>query len=70
MNSDEISKLAAEDVNEFIQKALYQYEPMLLASFLVIQGLGIFKSSLTPEEYDKFCQKVYNDRFRIKEYFF
>ncbi len=70
MNSDEISKLAAEDVNEFIQKALYQYEPMLLASFLVIQGLGIFKSSLTPEEYDEFCQKVYNDRFRIKEYFF
>ena len=69
MTEEEISKLAAEDVNEFIQKALYQYEPMLLASFLVIQGLGIFKSYLDPGEYDKFCKKVYDDRFRIKEYF-
>ena len=69
MTDDQLSKLAAEDVQEFITKALYQHEPMLLASFMVIQGLGMFKSCLSPEDYNKFCKKVYDDRFRIKEYF-
>lgn len=69
MTEDELSKAAAEDVSEFIQKALYQYEPMLLGSFMIIQGLAIFKSCLTKEEYNEFCKKVYEDRFRIKEYF-
>ena len=69
MTEEEISKAAAEDVAEFIQKALYQYEPMLLASFMIIQGLGMFKSCLSKEDYNDFCKKVYDDRFRIKEYF-
>lgn len=68
-NEEYASREAAEDVNDFIQKALYQHEPMLLASFLVIQGLAMFKSCLDPDDYDKFCKKVYEDRFRIKEYF-
>jgi len=69
MTEEEISKAAAEDVAEFIQKALYQYEPMLLGSFMIIQGLAIFKSCLSKEDYNDFCKKVYDDRFRIKEYF-
>jgi len=68
MNEEDVSKAAAEDVSEFIQKALYQYEPMLLASFMIIQGLGIFKSCLDPVEYEIFCKKVYEDRNRVKEY--
>lgn len=69
MTEEEISKAAAEDVKEFIQKALYQYEPMLLGSFMVIQGFSIFKSCLSKEDYNDFCKKVYDDRFRIKGYF-
>lgn len=69
ISEEDNSRAAAEDVSEFIQKALYQYEPMLLASFMVIQGLGVFKSCLAPEDYEKFCKKVYDDRHRVQEYF-
>lgn len=68
MNDDDLSRLAGEDVAEFIKKALYQHEPLLLASFLVINGLAMFKGSLDPEDYNKFCKKVYEDRNRIKEF--
>ena len=30
MNDDDLSRLAGEDVAEFIKKALYQHEPLLL----------------------------------------
>lgn len=69
MTEDELSKSAAEDVSEFIQKALYQYEPMLLGSFMIIQGLAIFKSCLSAGEYEEFCKKVYDDRYKVREFF-
>jgi len=58
---------ALNDTLEFIQKMSYQYEPMLTASFMVICGLGMYKTFLDPEDYDKMCTKIYNDRDRIKE---
>lgn len=59
----------AIDVDEFIQKALYQHEPLLLSSLMIIRALGIHKSLLKPEDYDLFCKKVYEDRNRIVNYF-
>lgn len=59
--------MAAEDVAEFIKKALYQYEPFLIGSLLVIQGLGIFKSLLSEEDYEEICEKIYNDRSRVRK---
>lgn len=64
-NSDQ----AAEDVAEFITKALYQYEPLLIGSLLVINGLGIFRSLLQEADYEEICQKIYSDRERVTKIF-
>jgi len=56
---------AANDVADFIKRALYQHEPLLLGSLLVIQGLGIFKSMLDESDYEELCSKIYSDRNRV-----
>jgi len=63
------TKIAAEDVDEFINKALYQHDPMTLGSLMIIRGLGIFKSLIDAEQYDVFCRIVYNDRNNVINYF-
>jgi len=68
-NEDEKATNAHNDVSDFIKKALYQHEPMLLGSLLVLQGLGIFKSMLDEADYEEFCVKVYKDRNRVKKTF-
>jgi len=65
---DNDAKLAAEDTDEFIRKMSYQYDPMLIAAFLVIKGFGIYKTSMEPDEYDLICKKIYNERDKIKEF--
>jgi len=55
----------ANDVADFIKRALYQHEPLLLGSLLVIQGLGIFKSMLDESDYEELCSKIYSDRNRV-----
>jgi len=68
-NENEKATNAHNDVSDFINKALYQHEPMLLGSLLVLQGLGIFKSMLNEADYEEFCVKVYKDRNRVKKTF-
>lgn len=69
IDEDEQATNAHNDVSDFITKALYQHEPMLIGSLLVLQGLGIFKSMLNEADYEEFCVKVYKDRNRVKKTF-
>ena len=66
-DEEQSARDARDDTYEFIQKMSYQYDPLLIAANMVIQGLGIYKTMLEPEEYDSLCKKIYNDRDRIKE---
>jgi len=63
----EKDKDALHDTLEFIQKMSYQHDPLLTASFLVICGLGMYKTMLAPDDYEQMCAKIYGDRGRIKE---
>jgi hypothetical protein len=68
-NDDEQkTKECAEDVQEFIRKALYQYEPELISALLVINGFSMYKSMFTDEEFEMICKKIYDDRKYIKEF--
>lgn len=62
------AKECAEDVQEFITKALYQYEPELISALLVINGLSMYRSMFTDEEYEMICKKIYDDRKNVKEF--
>lgn len=67
-NQDEkLAREAMDDTYEFIQKMSYQYDPMLIAAYMVIQGLGLYKTMLSPEDYEVMCEKIYEGRNRIKE---
>lgn len=68
-NEEDSFKKAAEDTDEFIQKMNYQYEPSLIAAFLVIKGMGLYKAFLPPKDYDMMCEKIYNQREEIKKHF-
>jgi hypothetical protein len=65
ITDQEKSENAANDVADFTKKALYQHEPLLLGSIMVIQGLGIFKSMLNESDYEEVCVKIYRDRNRV-----
>lgn len=65
-NDYDKSKLCNEDVQEFIIKAMYQYEPDLIAAMLVISGMSMYKNMFDTEDYEKICKKIYDDRFKIR----
>lgn len=65
-DENERIKWCMDDVQEFISKALYQYEPDMIAASLVIKGFGIYRSLFTDDEYDKLCFKIYQDRHKVK----
>lgn len=58
---------ARDDTYEFIQKMSYQYDPLLIAANMIIQGLGIYKKVLEPNEYESLCEKIYTDRNQINK---
>lgn len=60
-------KNAMEDTLEFIQKMSYHYDTPLIASFMVVCGLGLYKRYLTEDDYQNMCEKIYSDRDRIRE---
>ncbi len=61
-------KFIYEDVNEFIQKASYQYDPMQISTCMLAQALSIAKTCLEPEDFEKFIKYVFNNRNRVKPY--
>ena len=66
-NEDNLARDACNDTLEFIQKMSYQYDPLMTAAYMVIQGFGLYKTLLSSEEYELMCEKMYNERHRIKE---
>lgn len=64
---DRLAKEAMDDTYEFIQKMSYQYDPMLIAAYMVIQGMGLYKAMLSPDDYESMCETIYEGRHRIKE---
>jgi hypothetical protein len=65
-DDESITRSAAEDVNEFIVKMSYQYDPLLTASLLVINGFKIYRTMFDDAEYSAICKKIYEDRLRIQ----
>ena len=66
MNSKETIDQAHDDTTEFISKMLFHYEPLLIAACMITQGLSMYKTALTPEEFDMMASKIYQERHRIK----
>lgn len=60
-------KEAIFDTLEFIKKMSYQYDSLTIATHLVITGLGLYRSCLTPEDYEQMCEKIYTERLRIRK---
>lgn len=61
-------RLVSEDVAEFIQKALYQYEPLQISTSMLAQSLSLAKTYLDPEDFVKFCDYVFKNTHRVKRF--
>ena len=66
--NDPDMKLIFEDVNEFITKASYQYDPMQISTCMLAQSLSLAKTYLEPEDFDKFCNYVFKNTHRVKKF--
>ena len=67
MNGNEEMDVVYHDTIDYINRALYQHNPLALAASLVTLGLAMYRTSLSHEEYDKMCFIIYDERFKIKK---
>jgi len=65
MNTNEINQ-AHDDTTEYISKMLFHYDPLLIAACMVTQGLSMYKTALTPAEYEMMVTQIYEKRDKIK----
>jgi len=64
---DKETDIVYADTIDYINRALYQHNPLALAASLVTLGLAMYRTSLSDEDYDKMCTAIYDTRFRIKK---
>jgi len=64
---DKETDIVYADTIDYINRALYQHNPLALAASLVTLGLAIYRTTLSDEEYEKICTAIYDTRFRIKK---
>ena len=67
MEFDKETDIVYADTIDYINRALYQHNPLALAASLVTLGLAMYRTSLSDEDYDKICTTIYDTRFRIKK---
>ncbi|NBV27752.1 hypothetical protein EBS02_01865 [bacterium] len=67
MEFDKETDIVYADTIDYINRALYQHNPLALAASLVTLGLAIYRTTLSDEEYEKICTAIYDTRFRIKK---
>lgn len=67
MEFDKETDIVYADTIDYINRALYQHNPLALAASLVTLGLAMYRTSLSDEDYDKMCTAIYDTRFRIKK---
>ena len=67
MEFDKETEIVYADTIDYINRALYQHNPLALAASLVTLGLAMYRTSLSDEDYDKMCTAIYDTRFRIKK---
>lgn len=66
MNESDTFKQAHADVCEFVTKMRYQYDPLAIASLLVVVGFGLYKSMFDETEYRAICDAIHKDLPKIK----
>jgi len=64
---DKETEIVYADTIDYINRALYQHNPLALAASLVTLGLAMYRTSLSDEDYDKMCTAIYDTRFKIKK---
>jgi len=67
MNEDEEMNTVYSDTIDYIDRALYQHNPLALAASLVTLGLAMYRTALSDEDYDSICGTIYGKRFKIKK---
>ncbi|NDG30797.1 hypothetical protein EB118_12070 [bacterium] len=67
MEFDKETEIVYADTIDYINRALYQHNPLALAASLVTLGLAMYRTSLSDEDYDKMCTAIYDTRFKIKK---
>ena len=67
MEFDKETDIVYADTIDYINRALYQHNPLALAASLVTLGLAMYRTSLSDEDYDKMCTAIYDTRFKIKK---
>jgi len=66
MNNDTNIEITLEDTDEFISKMLFQHPPDAIAACMILKGLGVYKAMFSDEEYELICEKIYEDRYKVK----
>ena len=66
MRDDTDIATALADTDEFISKMLFHYPPDAIAACMILKGLGVYKAMFSDEEYELICEKIYEDRYKVK----
>ena len=64
---DEIETLYQEYWEVHLQMIEKGYNPLEIAAVITAQAMSIYKTSLTPEEYDNMVDEISSMRYNVKE---
>lgn len=66
-NLDDV-EYAYRKLQEFSLGLAIETSPMSVAGAMVAQALTIYKSMLSPEEYNRMCKTIYDTRDQVKKF--
>jgi hypothetical protein len=61
-------QIVHDDTMDFVNRAMFQHDPLALAACLTSIGFSIYRTSLNEEDYQIMVKSIFDNRGKIKKF--